>query len=480
MDEHKPGITVCVRVKPRDNPKEEYGVSPSDTSVLNTIDVNSKSYDTLSFTNDYIHWSTGDINIDPHYATQQHIYDDIGAPIVDSALKGYNCCVFAYGQTGSGKTYSMIGGVEEAQQGLTPRICKSILQFNTRSDSNDISYTYQVSYMELYLEKVKDLLCPAVNNTNNTNNTNTTSNNNLKVRENPATGPYVEGLSIHDLSTYQELSHLLESGNKNRHVSCTQMNEFSSRSHAVFTLNIKQTRKIKKDEMLVPNPNPNLTPNTNTNPNTKNSDVNVINCKVHLIDLAGSENVKMAQTSGDRLKEGAAINKSLLTLGRVIKALSEATTSNKSTSNSNSNSNSKSNKRSSIGSNTNTNNTNTTTSSNNAGVSRRKSLNNSNSNMNSNSDEDNKKTTNNSTNSNTNSNTSTNVVPYRESVLTFLLRESLGGNSKSSLIATIRPGVKYIEDTLSTLRFASQAGRVVNKPIVIESNPYIKTIDLVR
>jgi len=447
----KSGIRVSIRIKPLDNPSEELAVKPNEHNVDNSIDVETNFCDMSSFTYGHIHWSTGNGKIDPIYATQEDVFNDVGKPIVESALQGFNCCVFAYGQTGSGKTYTMMGGGkdEQTQEGLIPRICRAIL-VGQDSDPSVIKTTFEVSYVELYLEKVKDLLGPATAS-------------NLKVRENPTTGPFVEGCSAHEVATYPQLLELLEHGNSNRHVAATKMNEVSSRSHVIFTLKVTQT----KVDLDPPDAGIALEAGAGAgaagtgggfNSHLSSSKNNIVTCKVNLVDLAGSESVKLAATSGERLKEGASINKSLLTLGRVIKALAAQAQGQKKA------------RRSSL----------VTPQEDkekpNSGSKRRGSMGSGhNHGHNSSSEtEDEPFHTHTPTSSG-----SAAVIPYRESVLTFLLKESLGGNSSSALIAAVRPGKAYLEETMSTLRFAAQAGRVENKPVVNETNPYIKTISAV-
>lgn len=248
----------------------------------------------------------------------------------------YNVCIFAYGQTGAGKSYTMMGRQEvEGQEGIIPMICSDLfrriqetttenLQFNvsvlvesvstslclwrrrgasggyplcrphnemTRMKFNHIFtwllFQVEVSYMEIYCERVRDLLNPK-------------NKGNLRVREHPLLGPYVEDLSKLAVTNYQDIHDLIDEGNKARTVAATNMNETSSRSHAVFTIFFTQQRF---DEM--------------TSLTTEKVS------KISLVDLAGSERADSTGAKGTRLKEGANINKSLTTLGKVISALAE-------------------------------------------------------------------------------------------------------------------------------------------------------------
>ena len=291
---------------------------------------------------------------DSHFAGQQNVHDDLGIPLLDNAFKGYNNCIFAYGQTGSGKSYSMMGYGEEA--GVIPRICRDMFDKieEIQADPN-LKCTVEVSYLEIYNERVRDLLNPATKG-------------NLKVREHPATGPYVEDLAKLAVRSFPEIENLMDEGNKARTVAATNMNETSSRSHAVFTLTLTQKRHDME-----------------TNMDTEKV------AKISLVDLAGSERATSTGATGARLKEGAEINRSLSTLGRVIAALADLSSGKKGS-----------------------------------------------------------------------------KVPYRDSVLTWLLKDSLGGNSMTAMIAAISPADINFEETLSTLRYADSAKRIKNHAVVNE------------
>ncbi|KAF3897110.1 Kinesin heavy chain isoform 5C [Trichophyton interdigitale] len=291
----------------------------------------------------------------PNYAGQDDLFSDLGAPLLDNAFQGYNNCIFAYGQTGSGKSYSMMGYGEEA--GVIPKICKEMFQRISAmqvADTN-LTSTVEVSYLEIYNERVRDLLNPA-------------NKGNLKVREHPSTGPYVEDLAKLVVQSFSEIEHLMDEGNKARTVAATNMNETSSRSHAVFTLTLTQKRHDKETTM----------------------DTEKVS-RISLVDLAGSERATSTGATGARLKEGAEINRSLSTLGRVIAALADLSSGKKKA-----------------------------------------------------------------------------VVPYRDSVLTWLLKDSLGGNSMTAMIAAISPADINYDETLSTLRYANSAKRIKNHAVVNE------------
>jgi len=145
------------------------------------------------------------------------------------SFEGYNVCVFAYGQTGSGKSYTMMGTKDE--EGIIPRICKNLFDQILKDSDLDVMYSVEVSYMEIYCERVRDLLNP--------------KNRSLRVREHPLLGPYVEDLSKLAVTSYDDIRMLIDEGNKARTVAATNMNETSSRSHALFTIIFTQRRKDK-------------------------------------------------------------------------------------------------------------------------------------------------------------------------------------------------------------------------------------------
>lgn len=306
---------------------------------------------TFAFDKSYWSFDRGD----KHFAGQDNLFNDLGSPLLDNAFQGYNNCIFAYGQTGSGKSYSMMGYGEEA--GVIPRICQNMFERITefQKDKN-LTYTVEVSYLEIYNERVRDLLNPATKG-------------NLKVREHPSTGPYVEDLAKLAVRSFEEIEHLMDEGNKARTVAATSMNETSSRSHAVFTLTVTQKRHDVETRM----------------------DTEKV-AKISLVDLAGSERATSTGATGARLKEGAEINRSLSTLGRVIAALADLSMGKKNAA----------------------------------------------------------------------------KVPYRDSVLTWLLKDSLGGNSMTAMIAAISPADINFEETLSTLRYADSAKRIKNHAVVNE------------
>ena len=323
-------------------------ISPPDAQAA-------KGTSSKTFAFDRSYWSFN--KDDSNYAGQSNLFDDLGKPLLDNAFQGYNNCIFAYGQTGSGKSYSMMGYGKEV--GIIPMICQEM--FNKIDSIQDgdktTKCTVEVSYLEIYNERVRDLLNPSTKG-------------NLKVREHPSTGPYVEDLAKLVVGSFQEIENLMDEGNKARTVAATNMNETSSRSHAVFTLMLTQKKFDVETKMEMEKV-----------------------AKISLVDLAGSERATSTGATGARLKEGAEINRSLSTLGRVIAALADLSTGKKKKGG---------------------------------------------------------------------------QVPYRDSVLTWLLKDSLGGNSMTAMIAAISPADINFDETLSTLRYADSAKRIKNHAVINE------------
>ncbi|XP_055998502.1 kinesin-like protein KIF13B isoform X3 [Ostrea edulis] len=326
--------------------------SPADGSVDRKT--SRKQPKTFAFDNCF--WSVDDTN--PKFAGQEHVFNSVGKDLLEKAFEGYNGCIFAYGQTGSGKSYTMMGSLLSQAKGIIPRLCDLMFDRIAQLRSDDTSFKVEVSYMEIYNEKVHDLLDPKG------------SKQNLKVREHNILGPYVDGLSMLAVASFEDIDNLMNEGNKSRTVAATNMNNESSRSHAVFNIVLTQTL-------------------TDLSTGVSGEKVS----KVSLVDLAGSERAQKTGAVGDRLREGSNINKSLTTLGLVISALADQSAASK------------------------------------------------------------KKDK---------------FVPYRDSVLTWLLKDNLGGNSKTVMVATISPAADNYEETLSTLRYADRAKRIVNHAVVNE------------
>uniref|UniRef100_A0A8C7RCI3 Kinesin motor domain-containing protein n=1 Tax=Oncorhynchus mykiss TaxID=8022 RepID=A0A8C7RCI3_ONCMY len=307
-----------------------------------------------TFAYDYCFWSMDESEKDK-FAGQDVVFQCLGESLLHNAFQGYNACIFAYGQTGSGKSYTMMGSVDSP--GLIPRLCSSLFDRTLLEQREGEGFTIEVSYMEIYNEKVRDLLDPKG------------SRQALRVREHKVLGPYVDGLSRLAVANYKDIESLMSEGNKSRTVAATNMNEESSRSHAVFNIILTHTLKDLQS-------------------GTSGEKVS----KLSLVDLAGSERAAKTGATGERMKEGSNINKSLTTLGLVISALAEQ------------------------------------------GCGKNK----------------------------------TKFVPYRDSVLTWLLKDSLGGNSRTAMVATVSPAADNYDETLSTLRYADRAKSIVNHAVVNE------------
>jgi kinesin family protein 16B len=364
-------VKVAVRVRPFNQRELDMDtqliiqMNGKTTGILNSkANTRDENIRHKEFTFDYSYWSHDDNS--PNFASQERVYSDLGTEVVDCAFEGYNACVFAYGQTGSGKTYTMMGSPEN--QGLIPRICKALFDRMIENSKRGTTHRVQVSYLEIYQERVADLLRGRDNTS-------------LKVREHPKKGPYVQGLTTCLVTNYSHIQECMNRGNSHRTTAATNMNDVSSRSHAIFTITFVQAGYCDG------------VPSETVS-------------KIHLVDLAGSERADATGATGQRLKEGAHINKSLVTLGSVISALAELSVETSG---------------------------------------QRKSF----------------------------------FIPYRDSVLTWLLKDSLGGNSKTIMIAAISPADCNYGETLSTLRYANRAKNIINKPTVNE-DPNVKLIRELR
>ncbi|XP_057617959.1 kinesin-like protein KIF1A isoform X10 [Chionomys nivalis] len=357
-------VKVAVRVRPfnsREMSRDSKCIIQMSGSTTTIVNPKQPKETPKSFSFDYSYWShtsPEDIN----YASQKQVYRDIGEEMLQHAFEGYNVCIFAYGQTGAGKSYTMMGKQEKDQQGIIPQLCEDLFSRINDTTNDNMSYSVEVSYMEIYCERVRDLLNPK-------------NKGNLRVREHPLLGPYVEDLSKLAVTSYNDIQDLMDSGNKARTVAATNMNETSSRSHAVFNIIFTQKRHDAETDITTEKVS-----------------------KISLVDLAGSERADSTGAKGTRLKEGANINKSLTTLGKVISALAEM--------DSGPNKNKKKKK--------------------------------------------------------------TDFIPYRDSVLTWLLRENLGGNSRTAMVAALSPADINYDETLSTLRYADRAKQIRCNAIINE------------
>ncbi|XP_075003792.1 kinesin-like protein KIF16B isoform X13 [Calonectris borealis] len=374
-------VKVAVRVRPMNrrekdlNAKFIISMEKNKTTITNLKVPEGGTGDTgrertKTFTYDFSYFSADSKS--PSFVCQEMVFKNLGTDVLKSAFEGYNACVFAYGQTGSGKSYTMMGNAGDA--GLIPRICEGLFsKISEKTKRNEASFRTEVSYLEIYNERVRDLLRRKSSKTNN-----------LRIREHPKEGPYVEDLSKHLVQNYTDVEELMDAGNINRTTAATGMNDVSSRSHAIFTINFTQAKF--DSEMPCETVS-----------------------KIHLVDLAGSERADATGATGVRLKEGGNINKSLVTLGNVISALADLSQDATNP------------------------------------LSKKKQV----------------------------------FVPYRDSVLTWLLKDSLGGNSKTIMIATISPADVNYGETLSTLRYANRAKNIINKPTINE-DPNVKLIRELR
>ncbi|XP_036066510.1 kinesin-like protein KIF13B isoform X3 [Oryzias melastigma] len=363
MDDSEANVKVAVRVRPMNRREKDLKTKcvvqmEGNQTILRPAMTNLNQGDPRNqpkvFAFDHCFWSMDESQKDK-FAGQDVVFQCLGESLLDNAFMGYNACIFAYGQTGSGKSYTMMGSSE--QPGLIPRLCSSLFSRTVKEAREGETFTVEVSYMEIYNEKVRDLLDPKG------------SRQTLRVREHNVLGPYVDGLSRLAVTSYKDIESLMSEGNKSRTVAATNMNEESSRSHAVFIIVLTHTLMDLQS-------------------GTSGEKVS----KLSLVDLAGSERAAKTGAAGERLKEGSNINKSLSTLGLVISALADQ------------------------------------------GAGKNKSK----------------------------------FVPYRDSVLTWLLKDSLGGNSRTAMVATISPAADNYDETLSTLRYADRAKSIVNHAVVNE------------
>ncbi|NXY11246.1 KIF3C protein, partial [Pteruthius melanotis] len=280
---------------------------------------------------------------------QADLYDETVRPLIDSVLQGFNGTVFAYGQTGTGKTYTMQGAwAEPEKRGIIPSAFEHIFTHISRSQNQQ--YLVRASYLEIYQEEIRDLLAKDQSKK-------------LELKENPETGVYIKDLSSFVTKNVKEIEHVMNLGSQTRSVGSTNMNEHSSRSHAIFLITIEcsETGPDGEEHIRVG--------------------------KLNLVDLAGSERQNKMGAHGERPKEASKINLSLSALGNVISALVDGRSTH---------------------------------------------------------------------------------IPYRDSKLTRLLQDSLGGNAKTIMVATLGPASHSYDESLSTLRFANRAKNIKNKPRVNE------------
>ena len=359
-------VKVAVRVRPfNTREKESKSICNIEMTENQTI-IKDELGQPRTFTFDHSFWShdcyieqeNGYLSPDSSgkYADQSLVFETLGKQILDNAWEGYHCCLFAYGQTGSGKSYSMVG--YGANKGIVPISCEEIFKRIANNKDPAIHYEVEVSMLEIYNEKVQDLLVPI----------NKRPPSGLKIRESKALGVFVADLTKYPVSSYEEISNKMEEGYQNRTIGSTLMNNTSSRAHTIVTVEFKQVQQVGK---------------------TKSEKLS----KINLVDLAGSERANSTGATGERLKEGCNINKSLLILGNVINTLADKASGKK------------------------------------------KDV----------------------------------LPPYRDSALTRILQNALGGNSKTVMICALSPASINYEETLSTLRYADRAKKIQNKAVINES-----------
>lgn len=380
------GVQVGIRIRPFNDREKKLGaqlcvdVDGPATILQNPPELvgeDGKGKEPKKFTFDASFWSFDEFEEMPsgymqakpggRYADQKIVFDTFGTKVLDNAWDGYHCCLFAYGQTGAGKSYSMVG--YGANKGIVPMCCEEIFNRIGQNSDTGLRYEVLVSMVEIYNEAVQDLLLrPAARPKKG-----------LDIRESQQLGIYIEGVIKRPVETYKSIEAVVEEGTENRSVGSTLMNATSSRAHTVLTIEFKQVSEAA---------------------GATGMKVSLIN----LVDLAGSEKAGQTGASGDRLKEGCAINKSLSALGNVIEKLADKAT----------------------------------------GKAKK-----------------------------------TDIIPYRDSKLTRLLQNALGGSSKTVMICAISPASSNYEETLSTLRYADRAKRIKNTATVNE-NPQDRLIRQLR
>ncbi|PON67182.1 Kinesin-like protein [Trema orientale] len=327
---------------------------------------------THSFTFDHVYGSGG--------AASSSMFEECIAPLVDGLFQGYNATVLAYGQTGSGKTYTMgTGSKDVSHTGLIPQAMNALFS-KIETLKHQTEFQLHVSFIEILKEEVRDLLdSVSLNKVENVNGltgkVTTPGRQPIQIRETSNGAITLAGSTEISVRTLQEMAACLEQGSLSRATGSTNMNNQSSRSHAIFTITLEQMRKIHS-----------VFPGNETTDEDMGQEY--FCAKLHLVDLAGSERAKRTGSDGLRLREGIHINKGLLALGNVISALGD--------------------------------------------------------------DKKRKECVH---------------VPYRDSKLTRLLQDSLGGNSKTVMIACISPADINTEETLNTLKYANRARNIQNKPV---------------
>ncbi|XP_073184517.1 kinesin-like protein KIF21A isoform X10 [Lepidochelys kempii] len=368
-------VRVAVRIRPQLAKEKIEGchictsVTPGEPQVFLGKD--------KAFTFDYV------FNID---SQQEEIYDQCVEKLIEGCFEGYNATVFAYGQTGAGKTYTMGTGFDvnimEDEQGIISRAVKHLFkcieekkQAAIKQELPSPEFKVNAQFLELYNEEVLDLF----DTTRDIDAKNKKSN--IKIHEDSTGGIYTVGVTTRTVNGEAEMIQCLKLGALSRTTASTQMNVQSSRSHAIFTIHLCQTRVCSAIDT------DNVTDNKIISESSQTNEFETLTAKFHFVDLAGSERLKRTGATGERAKEGISINCGLLALGNVISALGDKS----------------------------------------------------------------KKATH---------------VPYRDSKLTRLLQDSLGGNSQTVMIACVSPSDRDFMETLNTLKYANRARNIKNKVMV--------------
>jgi kinesin family protein 11 len=360
------GVQVVVRLRPLNEREKKHGTLP-----VISASTNDKTVTVIKGTGSHKARSSFAFdNVFTAFSTQEEVFDTTLKPVISDVLKGYESTVFAYGQTGTGKTHTMEGSLANPEEhGVIPRSAQAIFEQLTREELKYESFSVFCSYLEIYNEELCDLLAEEGSQKN------VPHNQKLEIMEGK-NGPFCRGLSEKQVESSADVLLLMQKAQHQKKVGETNMNKSSSRSHCIFTIRMNAKRRLDDGALF----------------ESKG--------KLHMVDLAGSECAKTANMEDGgheqaaRERERMNINRSLLTLGRVVKILKEQSTNKK-----------KANVR----------------------------------------------------------------IPYRDSKLTRILQQSLGGTCKTCIIATLSPSETAIEESISTLNYAQSAHGIINKPAVSTS-----------
>ncbi|CAG8437150.1 4216_t:CDS:2 [Diversispora eburnea] len=375
-------VKVALRIRPLSKKEIAQSCSEVITTIPDTTQV--VMGQDRPFTYDYVF---------PSDSSQEEVFDECAKPLLQKLIEGYNVTILAYGQTGSGKTHSMGTNLEDTvspeHKGMVPRTIETLFQelASRREKNPQCEFEVLVSFLELYNEDLNDLLNPLNRESGKKGKSE------LMIREDANGQIYWAGVKEVSVNSPEELLAQLSKGSTCRTVASTEMNSVSSRSHAIFSVILRQTR-VESLEDSEPQSSHALQPSQPAAESSKKKKPKGLTAKItskfHFVDLAGSERLKRTNAVGDRAKEGIAINGGLLALGNVISALG---------------------------------------------------------------DESRKVT----------------HIPYRDSKLTRLLQDSLGGNSQTLMLACVSPADSNFMETLNTLKYANRARNIKNKVSVNES-----------